>query len=195
MGFLRLVVAILALYLFGSFLKQALLLAWRVILSPLSERRPSPLFEKGPDEVTPLPILDMKEMPSYYGVLGRDRFGRMIFSSRYDDGRVGYFYFDREASEARRLGKTRHGQSPERPQQDGEAALALGWKGFDADSSAWEILGVARDASIKEIKAAYRRLITKFHPDHFQNLSADEIADLERDTKLIHAAYAQLAKS
>ena len=30
----------------------------------------------------------------------------------------------------------------------------------------YEILGVARDASLKEIRAAYRRLSRKYHPDH-----------------------------
>ncbi|WP_197446800.1 J domain-containing protein [Tautonia plasticadhaerens] len=147
------------------------------------------------DEVDPQPILDMDEMPSYYCILGRDSRGRRIFRSRYADGRIGYFYFDREVSEARRLGKTTLRETTEHRRPDGESPLALGWKGFDADSSPWEILGVARDSSIKEIKAAYRRLITKFHPDRYQNLSSDEIADLERDTKLIHAAYAKLAKS
>jgi len=192
MDFLRLVVAVLALYLLCSFLKQMVLITWGVLASLLSGRPRNPLFEKGPDEVTPLPILVMDEMPSYYGALGRDRYGRMVFSSPYEDGRMGYFYLDREASEARRLKGKREGEAPRR---DGEAPKALGWKGFDANSSAWEVLGVARDASIKEIKAAYRRLITKFHPDRYQNLSADEIAELERDTKLIHAAYAELAKS
>ena len=174
MEYLRLVLAVFALCLFCSFLKHAFLMAWRIPMTLLFGHGRRSTTRVDLDEVESLPILDMDEMPSYYTMHGRDSRGRRIFSSPYPDGRLGYFHFDREASEAR---------------------LALGWKGFDATSSAWEVLGVARDASVKEIKAAYRRLITKFHPDRYRNLSDSEIADLERDTKIIHAAYAELAKS
>lgn len=205
MEYLRLVLALLALCLFCSLLKHTFLFVLRIPMIVLfGHGRASPR-EAGPDEaidldqLDPRPILDMAELSGsgYYSykVLGRDSRGRRIFRSQFADGRVGYYYLDREASEARRLGRKTIRETTEPRRPDNEARLALGWKGFDADSSAWEVLGVARDASIKEIKAAYRRLITKFHPDRFQNLSDAEIADLERDTKIIHAAYAELAKS
>ena len=40
---------------------------------------------------------------------------------------------------------------------------------FMRDSSrAWEILGIATGSSIDEIKAAYRRLVTQWHPDRLE---------------------------
>ncbi len=195
MEYLQLLIAMLAVVLFCWGLTQPFRIAWGMFREGRDESRRRYRDEKGPDDVVPLPILDTREMPSYHSRIGRDRFGRMIFSSPYADGRMGYFYLDKEASEAHRRKVKSRQDVPDRPVQDSEPGLALGWKGFDANSSAWDVLGVARDASIKEVKAAYRRLITKFHPDLYQNLSAAEIADLENDTKRIHAAYAELAKS
>lgn len=110
-----------------------------------------------------------------------------LFES-WADGGIPRYRADREAS-----GQDEWTEdfAPRRDDKRGPR-LALGWKGFDANSSPWEILGVARDASVDQIKAAYRRLVKKFHPDYYQSLSEAEIAELERDTKLIHAAYAKL---
>src|SRR4051794_26069388 len=103
MEHLQLVVAMFALCLFFLFVAQPFLIACRVIGYRGTESRRQRTDELGPDDVDPLPILDTKELPSFYTLIGRDRFGRMIFKSQYADGRMGYFFLDREASEARRL--------------------------------------------------------------------------------------------
>jgi len=198
MGFVQLTVALLALYLFFRFVGLMLLGAWRLARpSGKRELQPSP---PGPDDVDPMPVLDLKGF-GYYMRMGRDRLGRMIYKAPNGSGGFLYIYLDREASEEQRLGRTGKRRSSYASEGASSGAahqgsrLALGWRGFTADSSPWEVLGVARDASISQIKAAYRKLITKYHPDRFTNLTKAEIDQLERDSKLINAAYSELVKS
>ena len=60
-----------------------------------------------------------------------------------------------------------------------------------ADDSSWNhVLGVSRQASEEEIRAAYRRLMSQYHPDKVAALG-QELRDLaERKSKEIGAAYA-----
>lgn len=58
--------------------------------------------------------------------------------------------------------------------------------------SAHEILGVAADATMAEIKAAYRNRIKECHPDRFANTDAKSRALAEEWTKALNAAYAEL---
>lgn len=191
MAYFQLLIVMAALYLFGLLLVQPFLLAWRLFSRGLSESSRRRTHRVGPDDVDPMPILDTKDMPSYYRQLGLDRHGRLIFecgSGRY----VKYYYLDRKVSESQ---PTANPQGQRHSNDNRFKGLLLGWKGFDANSSHWEVLGVAADASVGQIKVAYRKLIAKFHPDRFQNLSGQEIAEIERDAKRINAAYAELVKS
>ena len=54
--------------------------------------------------------------------------------------------------------------------------------GFNPDP--YEILGIARDATQREVKHAYRRLAMKFHPDH-----NPEKTEAEARFKQIQQAY------
>mmetsp|Transcript_18544 Transcript_18544/g.44580 ORF Transcript_18544/g.44580 Transcript_18544/m.44580 type:complete len:249 (+) Transcript_18544:177-923(+) len=56
----------------------------------------------------------------------------------------------------------------------------------------WEVLGVARNATRKEIKEAYRRLAKKYHPDVHGNSPADVKAVAEAEFKRAQAAYTQM---
>ena len=57
-----------------------------------------------------------------------------------------------------------------------------------------EILGISRDASMEEIKAAYRSLAVKYHPDKVVHLG-DEFRRLaEKRFKEIQEAYQTLIK-
>ena len=58
--------------------------------------------------------------------------------------------------------------------------------------SAHEILGVAADATMAEIKAAYRNRIKECHPDRFANTDGKSRALAEEWTKALNAAYAEL---
>lgn len=53
----------------------------------------------------------------------------------------------------------------------------------------YEILGVKRDASIQEIKKAYKKLAKKWHPD----LNRDNIKVAEEKMKEINVAYTTLS--
>ena len=54
------------------------------------------------------------------------------------------------------------------------------------------ILGVSRNASEAEIKAAYRKRAKEFHPDKHQGASPEEIEYFERLFKDVQEAYNQL---
>ncbi|MBZ0182188.1 MAG: DnaJ domain-containing protein [Melioribacteraceae bacterium] len=58
----------------------------------------------------------------------------------------------------------------------------------------YSILGLSNDASIDEIKKAYKTLISKYHPDKFANLSVEFQEIAERKSKEINEAYSQLKK-
>ena len=189
MRYIQLLVVLLAIYLFARFVITVLGLTWKMFRSPSAGRsdRRSP----GPDEVDAIPVVDLSGF-GYTRRIGKDRFGRMVYE--VPDGHRGnlYVYFDRTASEAERLRKASTSTSET---ANDASRLSLAWKGFDADSSPWDVLGVARDASVGQIKAAYRKLIGKYHPDRFSTLSRPEIEQLENDSKLVNAAYAKLVKS
>lgn len=57
----------------------------------------------------------------------------------------------------------------------------------------YEILGVRENASQEEIKAAYRELVKKYHPDKYQN---NPLADLaEEKLREVNQAYDMLMKN
>ena len=57
----------------------------------------------------------------------------------------------------------------------------------------YEVLGVSENASQEEIKAAYRELVKKYHPDKYQN---NPLADLaEEKLREVNQAYDMLQKN
>lgn len=57
----------------------------------------------------------------------------------------------------------------------------------------YEVLGIRRDASEEEIKAAYKELVRKYHPDKYQN---NPLADLaEEKLQEVNEAYDMLMKN
>ena len=58
--------------------------------------------------------------------------------------------------------------------------------------SPYTILGVARDASMDEIKKAYSRLANKYHPDKVHHQGEEVSAMAEKRFKEIESAYREL---
>jgi hypothetical protein len=53
-----------------------------------------------------------------------------------------------------------------RAQEADQGAASTATGGTMDEATAWSVLGLAPGASVAEIKAAHRRLMTKLHPDH-----------------------------
>jgi DnaJ-domain-containing protein 1 len=59
----------------------------------------------------------------------------------------------------------------------------------------WEVLRVARGASLKEIAAAYRDGISKNHPDKVAHLSDKLRQVAEHETRRLNAAYEEAKRA
>lgn len=64
----------------------------------------------------------------------------------------------------------------------------------DPNEKAYRTLGISPNASIDEIKTAYKTLIKQYHPDKVQNLSKEEQAKASQKAKDINEAYSKLEK-
>lgn len=62
--------------------------------------------------------------------------------------------------------------------------------GDDAEQPWWDVLQTTWDASDDEIRAAYRRQISQYHPDKVATLAPDIRALAEQRSAQINAAYA-----
>ena len=51
-----------------------------------------------------------------------------------------------------------------------------------------------KDASPKDIKSAYRRMVKKFHPDKVQHLGKEHQKGAEEKFRKVQEAYEQLQK-
>jgi DnaJ-domain-containing protein 1 len=66
---------------------------------------------------------------------------------------------------------------------------------LECRADALAVLGVSTDATEAEIKAAYRRLVSEWHPDRLNNV-AKELRDIATERlKTINQAYDQLVRS
>ena len=65
---------------------------------------------------------------------------------------------------------------------------------FAGLEDAYAILNTTPDASDDEVKAAYRRLTSKHHPDKLvaQGMSEEHLKSAEEKTRLIRAAYERI---
>jgi DnaJ like chaperone protein len=63
----------------------------------------------------------------------------------------------------------------------------------DSARDPYVVLGVSRQASLQEIKSAYRKLANKYHPDKMHDLGEEFKALAEERFKEINAAYHELS--
>lgn len=72
-----------------------------------------------------------------------------------------------------------------------QASVASGQRGFKSLDEAYRVLGVEPGASAKDIKLAYRRLMSQHHPDKLVSRGLPESmkANAEQKTREIRAAY------
>ncbi len=59
---------------------------------------------------------------------------------------------------------------------------------------AWEVLGIGPDASVEDIKTAYRQLSLRNHPDKVANLGPEFVKVAEEKFKAIQQAYEEIRR-
>jgi DnaJ like chaperone protein len=59
---------------------------------------------------------------------------------------------------------------------------------------AWAVLGVSSDASVEDIKTAYRQLLLQHHPDKVANLGSEFVKVAEEKFKAIQEAYEEIRR-
>jgi DnaJ like chaperone protein len=103
-------------------------------------------------------------------------------------GLIGYFFLvrPRRAERARRAADSAWGHHAF---QEEDASM-----GHDAAKpfNPYEVLGVAKTASPDEIKAAYRQLVRRYHPDKVTHLGEEFRVLAEKKFKEIQRAYQEL---
>ena len=103
-------------------------------------------------------------------------------------GLIWYFFFKRAGTPTEQAGPDAHrgAQGDHRQARNGRAEKSAG---SQAESDPYRILGVPSDASQEEIRAAYRRLAARYHPDKVAHLGEEFQAVAEKKFKALQAAY------
>ena len=82
---------------------------------------------------------------------------------------------------------------PKRDWNPGGSSFSGG--GWSAPKSAYEVFGLPRSASDDEIRARYRELISKYHPDKFAGLNDPEFSRLAAEKfQQVQGAYEELRR-
>ncbi|HVZ44047.1 MAG TPA: J domain-containing protein [Ramlibacter sp.] len=108
-------------------------------------------------------------------------------------GVMGYLavshFLDRPASRKPSRGRANSGADDGRGEHD--SAKPEG----DAPRSWWEVLAIPPNASVDNIRQAYRIQVSKYHPDKVSHLGEEFKAIAERRAKEINAAYDEAMRS
>jgi hypothetical protein len=97
-------------------------------------------------------------------------------------GLLTYYYFYRQK-------KQEQPGTRERFREDSEAKQT---EGSSSRHDPYEVLGLKRNANSEEIKAAYRRLASQYHPDKVSHLGEEFRVLAEQKFKEIQKAYQEL---
>ena len=65
---------------------------------------------------------------------------------------------------------------------------------YDSSESAYKILEIEKTATNDELKAAYRKMVKKYHPDKLQHLGDEHVKGAEDKFKQVQKAYEQIQK-
>jgi DnaJ like chaperone protein len=65
---------------------------------------------------------------------------------------------------------------------------------YETSDSAYKILEIEKTATNEELKAAYRKMVKKYHPDKLQHLGEEHLKGAEDKFKQVQKAYEQIQK-
>uniref|UniRef100_UPI0040495191 TerB family tellurite resistance protein n=1 Tax=Gelidibacter sp. TaxID=2018083 RepID=UPI0040495191 len=65
---------------------------------------------------------------------------------------------------------------------------------YNSKDNAYKILEITKDASVEDIKAAYRKMAKKYHPDRVAHLGEEHQKGAEEKFKQVQEAYEKLQK-
>lgn len=76
-------------------------------------------------------------------------------------------------------------------QQDFESIKAMF---YDSSESSYKILEIEKTATNEELKASYRKMVKKYHPDKLQHLGEEHVKGAEEKFKQVQKAYEHIQK-
>ena len=65
---------------------------------------------------------------------------------------------------------------------------------YNSVDGAYVILEIEKTATNEELKAAYRKMVKKYHPDKLQHLGEEHVKGAEEKFKQVQKAYEQIQK-
>lgn len=91
---------------------------------------------------------------------------------------LGIFFLVWRGARKNSESRFRYREADRKPNKTAKKRLLL--EGIRLNGTPWEILGVSRDASAREIQRAYREMMKRYHPDKIGHEATEIAAALNR---------------
>jgi DnaJ like chaperone protein len=95
----------------------------------------------------------------------------------------------RSSRDSERAQRTQQDRRRQRTEQKATGGHRTPWSGRSVYAEALAQLGLPPDASVQEVRIAYRRLVRQHHPDRYETQGPQAVREATRHFQLIQQAY------